>query len=100
MHMKPLKHLKHTLATCLARHSSGQRPPCLASLEAVVKYGTTMTPFPFLAIGGCDEEDADVGTGDEVADVRERDFVLVPEVEAIRGYEQHHGLGGAWRAAT
>ena len=49
-----------------------------------MKYGTTMTPFPFLAIGGCDEEDADAGTGDEVADVQERDFVLVPEVEAIR----------------
>ena len=54
------------------------------SLEAGAKYGAAWTPLPFLPAGGCDEEDADVGTGDEVADVRERDFVLVPEVEAIR----------------
>jgi hypothetical protein len=32
--------------------------------------------------------------------VRERDLVPVPVAEAIRGYEQHHGLEGAWRAAA
>jgi hypothetical protein len=37
--MKHLKHLKHTLATYLAQHSSGRRPPFLVSLKAVVKYG-------------------------------------------------------------
>ena len=57
-------------------------------------------PFLSLARGGCDEEDADAGTDDEAADVRERDLVLVLEVEAIQGYEQHHGLRGAWRAAV
>jgi hypothetical protein len=56
------------LATCYVRHSSGRRPPCLASLEAVVKYGTTTMPLPSLATGGGDEED--VGD-DEAADVRE-----------------------------
>ena len=35
------------------------------------------------------------GADYEVADVRERDHVLVPITEAIRGYEQHHGLWGA-----
>jgi len=30
--------------------------------------------------------------GEEAADVRERGLVLVPEAEAVRGYEQHHGL--------
>jgi hypothetical protein len=30
--------------------------------------------------------------------VRERDLVLVSVAEAIRGYEQHHRLRGAWRA--
>ena len=29
--------------------------------------------------------------------MRKRDLVLVPVAEANRGYEQHHGLGGAWR---
>lgn len=30
--------------------------------------------------------------GEEAADVRERGLVLVPEAEAVGGYEQHHGL--------
>ena len=64
-----------------------------------MKYGTAMAPLPSLAAGG-DEEDTGTGTGDEVVDVWERDLVLVFEVEAIQGYEQHHELGGAWRAAT
>jgi len=98
--MKPLEHLKHTLAICQTRHSSGQRPPCLASLDAVAKYGTATTPLPSLATGGGDEVDAGAGGGDEATDVRERDLVLVPIAETIRGYEQHHGLGGAWRAAS
>ena len=28
------------------------------------------------------------------------DLVPVPVAEAIWGYEQHHKLGGAWRAAA
>jgi hypothetical protein len=47
------------------------------------------TPLPSLSVGGGDEEDASVGAGDETADVRERDLVLVPIAEAIRRYEQH-----------
>jgi hypothetical protein len=104
-----MKHLQHayetpetldTLATCQARHSSGRREPCLASLEPVVKHGTATVPLPSLAAGGGDEEDARAKTGDEAADVRERDLVLVPEAEAIRGYKRHHRLWGAWRAAA
>jgi hypothetical protein len=49
-------------------------------------------PLPSLAAEGGDEEDASADTGDEAADVRERDLVLVRKAEAIRGYEQH-GLG-------
>ena len=99
MHMKPLK---HTLATCLTRHSSGRRPPSLASLEAVAKYGMTTTPLPSLAAGGGDEEDADTGAGNEAADVRERDLVLVSEAEAIKGYEQPRAWGSleSGRVAT
>jgi hypothetical protein len=92
MHMKHLKHLKYTLATCQARHSSGRRPPRLASLKAVTKYGMATTPLPSLAVGGGEEEDAGANTGDETTDVRERDLVLLPVAEAIRGYKQHHGL--------
>ena len=44
-----------------------------------------------LVAGGGDKEDA--GADDEAAEVRERELVLVPEAEEIRGYEQHHGLG-------
>ena len=62
-----------------------------------MKYGIAMAPLPSLAAGG-DVEDTD--TGDEVVDVWERDLVLVFEAEAIQGYEQHHGLRGAWRAAV
>lgn len=36
--------------------------------------------------GGC-------AIGEEAADVREGGLVLVPEAEAVRGNEQHHGLG-------
>ena len=36
--------------------------------------------------GGC-------AAGEEVMDVQEGGLVLVPEAEAIRGNEQHHGLG-------
>jgi hypothetical protein len=50
------------------------------------------TPLPSLAIEGGEEEDAGANTGDETADVRERDLVLLPVAEAIRGYKQHHGL--------
>jgi hypothetical protein len=42
-----------------------------------------MAPLPSLATGGGDEEDAGTGAGDEAADVRERDLVLVPDAEAI-----------------
>ena len=49
--------------------------------------------MPSLAVGGGDKEDASAGDGDEATDVRERALVLVPEAKAIRGYEQHHGLG-------
>jgi hypothetical protein len=63
-----------------------------------VKYGTATTPLPSLTAGGGDEEDA--GAGAKAADVRERALVLVPVAEAIKGYEQHHGFRGAWRAAT
>jgi hypothetical protein len=69
-------------------------------LEVVVKYGTATTPLPSLTTGGGDEEDAGAGADAKVADVRERDLVLVPVAEAIGGYEQHHGFRGAWRAAT
>jgi len=50
-----------------------------------------MTPLLSLVAGGGDKEDA--GADDEAAEVRERELVLVPEAEEIRGYEQHHGLG-------
>ena len=52
-----------------------------------MKYGTTTTLLPSLAARGGDEEDTGAGAGDEAADVRERDLVLVPVAEAIRGYE-------------
>jgi hypothetical protein len=59
-----------------------------------------MTPLPSLAVGGGDEDDASVGVGDEAADVQERDLVLVPEAEAIRGYELTPRAWGAWRATA
>jgi hypothetical protein len=59
-----------------------------------------MTPLPSLVARGGDEEDDGAGAGNEAADVRERDHILIPLAKAIRGYEQHHGLGGAWRAAA
>jgi len=40
-----------------------------------------MTPLLSLVAGGGDEEDA--GADDEVAEVRERELVLVPEAEEI-----------------
>jgi hypothetical protein len=65
-----------------------------------VKYGTATTPLPSLTAGGGDEEDTGAGAGAKAADVQDRALVLVPVAEAIRGYEQHHGFRGAWRAAT
>jgi hypothetical protein len=56
-----------------------------------VKNSTATTPLPSLAARG-GGEDSGAGVGDEMADVRERDLVLVSVAEAIRGYEQHHGL--------
>jgi hypothetical protein len=52
------------------------------NLEMVAKYGTTTAPLPSLATGG-----GDAGASDKIL-----------EAEAIRGYEQHDGLEGAWRA--
>jgi hypothetical protein len=49
----------------------------VASLEAVMKYGTTTTPLLFLATRGGEEEDASASADDEATDVRERDLVLV-----------------------
>jgi hypothetical protein len=84
-----IKHFQHayetpeTLETYTSgtTHSSRRRPSCLASLEAVAKYSTATTPLPSLAARGGDEGGA--GAGDEAADVRERDLVLVPVAEAI-----------------
>jgi hypothetical protein len=69
MHMKSLEHLKYVLATCQAWDSSGRRPPCLASLEAVAKYSTATTSLPSLAAGGGDEGDFSASAGGEAGDV-------------------------------
>ena len=57
-----------------------------------MKYCTATTPLLSLATGEGDEEDADAGV-DEAVDVLERDLVLVPEAEAIRGNGNTTGLG-------
>jgi hypothetical protein len=57
------------------------------SLEVVAKYGMATMLLPSLATGRGDEEDTGAGTGDEAADVRERDLLLVHVVKANCGYE-------------
>jgi hypothetical protein len=63
-------------------------------------YSMATPPLSSLAVGGGDEEDAGASALDEVTDVQERDLVLVPIVEAIRGLSNTTSLGGGWRAAT
>ncbi|CAD6258040.1 unnamed protein product [Miscanthus lutarioriparius] len=58
------------------------------------------TPLPSLAAGGGVEEDAGANTGDEAADVRERDLVLVPKWKPSEDMRNTTGLGRAWSAAV